>query len=51
MWMPHGKEDGHWPMTSQKLQRTINFKPELEFKQGYSHWKALSEHKAMPALF
>jgi hypothetical protein len=50
-WMPHGEEDGHLPMTSQKLRRTITFKLELEFKQDYSHWKSLDEKKAMATLF
>jgi hypothetical protein len=49
--MPRGKGGGHWPMTPQKLREVIPFKPELDFEQGYSRWKALGEQKARVSSF
>jgi hypothetical protein len=38
-------------MTPKLLRKDINFKPELDFRQGYSRRKSLGEHKAMVLSF
>jgi hypothetical protein len=38
-------------MMPRKLQKAINFKPKLDFGQGYSCWKYLSEHNALVSSF
>jgi hypothetical protein len=39
--------DGHWPKTPGKLQKDINFKLELDFRQGFSHWEAVYGKNAL----